>query len=172
MSYFNKIMKMEKTLPNYNEIINLEKIANKNGSGIIFDQLINKWKFKYVWKQGKDSIDNISSSILQVLTASLELSLVESNDDSIGFEIRNSIKCGFLSVVFSGKAFLKGKRPLLYFYFKNLNLKVGKLNILNKKLEEMDIKKMPFFSLIAIDNKKEWLCARGKGGGLAIWISS
>ena len=61
---------------------------------------------------------------------------------------------------------------ILYFYFRDLSLKVGKLNIFNKKFEEMDIKKMPFFSLIAIDKNKEWLCARGKGGGLAIWTNS
>tara|TARA_Y100001970_G_C14132241_1_gene802312 strand:+ start:30 stop:578 length:549 start_codon:yes stop_codon:yes gene_type:complete len=172
INYFNKKMNEEKILPDYNQIINLEKIANKNGSGINFDQLVNKWKFQYVWKKGSDTIDNISSSLLQVLTATLELTLVESNDDSVIFEIKNSIKCGVLSIAFCGQAFLKGNRPLLYFYFRDLSLKVGKLNIFNKKFEEMDIKKMPFFSLIAIDKNKEWLCARGKGGGLAIWTNS
>ena len=157
-------------LPTYKEIMNLEEIANKEGSGIVFDQLIGKWKFQCVWKKGSDSKDNISSSLLQVLSASLELSIVESRDDSEVFEIKNSIRFGILSIVFLGKAFLKGNRPLLYFYFKNLYLKIGYFNILNKSLQEIDIKKMPFFVLIALDKRKDWLCARGKGGGLAVWI--
>tara|TARA_Y100000589_G_scaffold308994_1_gene326036 strand:+ start:687 stop:1184 length:498 start_codon:yes stop_codon:yes gene_type:complete len=160
------------SLPNYKDIISLEKIANKDGSGIIFDELIGKWKFQYVWKKGKSSIDNISSSLLQVLVASLELSRNESKDDSEMFVIKNSIKFGILSIVFSGEAFLKGNRPLLYFYFKNLYIQISGFNIINKTLKEVELKKMPFFSLIAIDKTKKWLCARGKGGGLAIWIRS
>ena len=165
-------MKKEIILPDYKEISRLEKIANKDGSGINYDELISNWKFQYVWKKGSNSIDNISSSLLQVLSARLELSKSESKDESTAFEIKNSIKFGILSIVFLGKAFLKGKRPLLYFYFKNLNIKVGGFNIIRRSIEETKPNKMPFFSLIAIDKKKEWLCARGKGGGLAIWLKN
>ena len=119
-------------LPNYKEIVSLEKIANKEGSGIIFDELIGKWKFQYVWKKGTDSVDNISSSLLQVLVASLELSRSESRDDAEVFVIKNSIKFGILSIVFSGKAFLKGNRPLLYFYFKNFYVQISGFNIIHK----------------------------------------
>tara|TARA_Y100001970_G_C14075122_1_gene771566 strand:- start:184 stop:690 length:507 start_codon:yes stop_codon:yes gene_type:complete len=160
-------------LPNYSDIIKLEKFANKEGSGITFYELVGKWKFQSVWKKGSDTIDNFSSTILQILFASLELSIDETTNDlsdELVFEIRNSIKFGLLTIVFFGKAFLKGKRPLLLFYFKNLYLKIGDFNIMNKSLEKIDLKKMPFFSLIAINKKKEWLCARGKGGGLAIWV--
>ncbi len=166
------MMREEALLPEYKEIRNLEKIANKDGSGINFDELVGKWKFQYVWKKGKDTVDNISSSFLQVLAASLELSKSESKEDEFIYEIRNSIKFGILSIMFFGKAFLKGNRPLLYFYFNNLNIKVAGITIINKSLEKIEFKKMPFFSLIAIDKKKRWLSARGKGGGLAIWISN
>ena len=104
-------MKKKIILPDYKKILSLEKIANKDGSGINFGELINKWKFLYVWKKGSDSVDNISSSLLQVLSASLELSKIESEDDKQVFEIKNSIKFGILSIVFLGKAFLKGDRP-------------------------------------------------------------
>ena len=47
-----------------------------------------------------------------------------------------------------------------------------KILAINKKFEKTtDPKKRPFFSLIALGKEKKWLCARGKGGGLAIWIS-
>jgi len=38
-----------------------------------------------------------------------------------------------------------------------------------KKPEE---KQMPFFSLVGISTKDDWFCARGWGGGLAIWVKS
>ncbi len=161
----------EYSFPNFDEIKNLEKIANKDGSGIQFDDLLGFWKFQYVYKKGATSIDNVSSSILQVLSASLKLSKSTGQNNEPTFEIRNSIKFGVLSINFSGKAYLKGTRPLLLFYFEQLLVKILNIPIINTSLKNTDPKKRPFFSLIALGKEKKWLCARGKGGGLAIWIS-
>ena len=62
-----------KKLPQYKEIKNLETFSKKDGSGIRYEDLIGTWKFNSVWKKGSEEIDNISSSILQVLSAQLEL---------------------------------------------------------------------------------------------------
>mgnify|MGYP001358904432 CR=1 FL=1 len=163
-------METKNLLIDHDKIIKLERSANKDGIGIVFDELIGKWKFKYVWKKGSDSIDNVSSSLLQVLEASLELCIFETKEDLQTYEIQNSIRFGIISIVFKGKAFLKGTRPLLYFYFQNLIIKLGSLNIFTKAFQKIELKKMPFFSLIFIDKEKKSLHARGKGGGLAIWI--
>jgi len=42
--------------------------------------------------------------------------------------------------------------------------------IFDMDLKKPEDKKMPFFSLIGISTKDNWLCARGRGGGLAIWV--
>jgi len=159
-------------IPEFNEILNLEKKSFKEGSGIFQEKIIGKWRFKYVWKKSEQNADNISSSLLQVLSASLELSEIDSDGEDEGkdLEIINSVKFGLLSIVFKGKAFLKGKRPLLFFYFQKFFLKIGNFEIIEKSINKIDDKKMPFFSLIGVDLNKRWLCARGKGGGLAIWI--
>ena len=94
----------------------------------------------------------------------------ESKDDISDLIIRNSIKFGIVSIVFVGSAFLRGKRPLLNFNFDSFYFKIGSLNLLKKKIQKVEPLKAPFFSLIAIDRNKKWMCARGKGGGLAIWI--
>ena len=162
----------EYSFPKFDEIKNLEKKANKDGSGIQFEDLLGFWKFQYVYKKGDTMIDNVSSSILQVLYASLKLSQSIGQNDQPTFEISNSIKFGVLSIVFSGKAYLKGTRPLLTFYFEQLLIKFLNIPVINTSLKNTDPKKRPFFSLIAIGEGKKWLCARGKGGGLAIWIRS
>ena len=88
------------------------------------------------------------------------------------FRIKNSISFGILSIIFCGQASLKGTRPLLPFFFENLTINFGNFTLVNKPLKKPDEKQMPFFSLIAINKENSWMCARGRGGGLAIWIKS
>ena len=160
-----------KYLPGILEIKQLEKNSQKQGTGITYEDLLGIWKLKFVWKQNSDDMDNLSSSILQVLSAKLELRK-ESEVDEINFKINNSINFGLLDFVFSGKASLKGSRPILLFYFENFKVNIGKFSILKKSLKKPEEKKFPFFSLISLSKKDNWMCARGKGGGLAIWIKS
>ena len=157
--------------PDINEIKLLEKNSQKNGSGISYEELLGKWKFQFVWGKDSDEIKNIPSSILQVLSARLELKS-KKKDDQINYEIINSINFGLLKITFIGRAELKGPRPLLAFYFEEMKIRISSLPKLNKKLKKTEDKKMPFFSLVGISTKDNWLCARGRGGGLAIWVKS
>ena len=160
-----------KNLPDINEIKLLEKNSQKNGSGIVYEELLGVWKLKYVWGKESDEIRNISSSILQVLSARLELK-IKNKEDQINYEIKNSINFGLLNINFTGCAELKGLRPLLTFYFEELKISISNFPIFKKELKKTEAKKMPFFSLIGISTKNNWLCARGRGGGLAIWVKS
>ena len=95
-----------------------------------------------------------------------------SQNNNVDFKINNSISFGLLSIIFCGKASLKGNRPLLPFFFENLIINFGSITLVNKPLKKPEEKQMPFFSLIAISKENNWMCARGRGGGLAIWIKS
>ena len=160
-----------KNLPDIKEIKILEKNSQKNGSGIQYEELLGIWKFKYVWGKELDEIKNVPSSILQVLSARLELKS-KNKEDQIYYEIKNSINFGLLNITFLGSAKLKGLRPLLAFYFKELKISISNFPIYKKELKKPEDKKMPFFSLVGISTKDNWLCARGRGGGLAIWVKS
>ena len=133
--------------------------------------MLGIWKFKYVWGKESDEIKNISSSILQVLSARLELK-IKNKEDQINYEIKNSINFGLIKITFIGSAELKGIRPLLTFYFEELKISIKNFPILNKELKKPEDKKLPFFSLVGMSIKDKWLCARGRGGGLAIWVKS
>ena len=162
----------KKSFPDFIEITNLEKISKKDGSGISYEELIGVWKFQSVWKKGSNEIDNISSIILQLLSATLELSKKTSEKSQNNFQIKNSINFGILAIVFCGNGFLKGNIPLLSFYFEKLKINIGNFTLINKSLKKPQANKIPFFSLIAINKRENWMCARGRGGGLAIWIRS
>ena len=156
---------------NIKELKLLEKNSQKNGSGIAYEELLGIWKFKYVWGKDSDEIKNITSSILQVLSARLDLKS-KNKEDQLNFQIKNSINFGLLNIIFIGSAELKGHRPLLTFYFEELKISISSFPIFNKEFKKPEDKKMPFFALIGISTKEKWLCARGRGGGLAIWFKS
>ena len=160
-----------KDFPGIKELKLLEKNSQKNGSGIVYEELLGIWKFQYVWGKESDEIKNISSSILQVLSAKLELKK-KNKEDQLNFEIKNSINIGLLKIIFIGSAEVKGLRPLLTFYFEELKISISDFAIFNKELKKPEDKKMPFFSLVGISTKDNWLCARGRGGGVAIWVKS
>ena len=86
-----------KHFPDINEIKLLEKNSQKNGSGISYEELLGKWKFQYVWGKNSDEIKNIPSSILQVLSARLELKS-KHKEDQINYEIKNSVNFGLLNL--------------------------------------------------------------------------
>ena len=165
-----RLKSIMRNLPDIKEIKLLEKNSQKNGSGIIYEELLGLWKFKYVWGKSNE-IKNIPSSILQILSASLELKS-KNKEDQLNFEIKNSINFGLLNITFKGNAELKGPRPLLTFYFEELKISISNFPIFKNELKKPEDKKMPFFSLIGISIKDKWLCARGRGGGLAIWVKS
>ena len=172
--HWMKLRKMNsdnRNLPEFKKIIELEKISQKQGSGISFDELIGTWKFESVCKKDSDEVDNISSSLLQVLSAKLELKRKISEKLRI-YQIKNSISFGLISVIFTGNAYLNGSRPILIFYFDSLRVSIGKFPMFNKSLNKPNEKKSPFFSLIGICEEGNWMCARGRGGGLAIWTKS
>ena len=157
-------------LPSLQKLAELEKKARVEGSGINFEPLLGQWKFYSVWKQGSDKEDSISSTLLRVLSASLELNKDTKNPEEEKFIIENSINFGLLTLRFSGLANLERKQPLLPFSFDCIQVKIASLTVLKKSLPQPANNKRPFFALIAIDPEGKWLSARGKGGGLALWV--
>ena len=156
-------------LPSLNKLVELEKKARVEGSGIEYESILGLWKFNSVWKKGSDKEDSIASTLLQILSASLELKKDTQDAEKDLFTIENSIKFGLLSLTFSGMANLERKQPLLPFSFDCVQIKLASLIILRKSLPLPEQKNRPFFALIAIDLNGKWLSARGKGGGLALW---
>ena len=157
------------SLPSLETLLALEKKARSDGSGIEYESLLGLWKFISVWKQGSDKEDSISSTLLQVLSASLDLKKDTQDFENGRYTIANSIKFGFLSIKFSGIANLERKQPLLPFSFDRIQIKFASLIIFNRSLPKTATNKRPFFALIAMDKNASWLSARGKGGGLALW---
>ena len=164
---------LEKTsinLPDKEKLLELEKLASSQGSGIEFDSLVGNWRFVTVWKKGTDKEDTVFSSLLRVFSANLELKKSLSIDQQLKFSITASIQFGIVSIEFSGNGYLKGHQPCLPFFFNLIELKSDSSILLSKSLKETLEKEKSFFALIASGENGKWLSARGQGGALILWL--
>jgi len=169
----NKEELLKKTsvkLPDKEKLIELEKLAKNQGSGIKFDSLIGDWKFVSVWKKDIDEEEPVFSSLLRVFSANMELRKDISTEDLPKFSVIASIRFGLFTIEFSGSGYLKGKQPLLAFYLNLIGIKSGSNILLSRSLEEPKGKETSFFALFALEENGEWLSARGQGGAVVIWV--
>ena len=157
-------------LPDKEKLINLEKLATDQGSGIEFESLIGNWKFVSVWKKDSDDEDNVFSSLLRVFSANIEFQKEISTNNSPKFSVITSIRFGLLTIEFSGSGYLKGKQPLLAFFINLIELKLRSNILLRRSLIGPKAKEDLFFTLIALENNGDWLSARGQGGALVLWL--
>ena len=168
-SFNSKDERYEKS-PSLEELVALETLAKKSGSGIELDSIIGSWKFSSVWKKQTDKEDSLSSSLLRLFSARLDLQKIELSESFPSLSIVNSIEFGSLSIRFLGFGGLRGEQPLLPFFFESIELNLGSVLLLKRSLEVPEKKDMPFFALIGKAENGEWLSARGRGGGIALWF--
>ncbi len=167
---FNSKDERLKRSPGLEELLALEILAKKSGSGIELDSIIGLWKFTSVWKKQTDKEDSLSSGLLRLFSARLEIHKNESSEGFPSLSIVNAIEFGSLSIRFVGLGGLRGPQPLLPFFFESIELKLGSATLLKRSLDVPDQKNMPFFALIGKAENGEWLSARGRGGGIALWF--
>ena len=157
-------------LPDKEKLINLEKLANEQGSGIEFESLIGNWKFVSVWKKDSDDEDNVFSSLLRVFSANIEFQKEISTNSSPKFSVITSIRFGLLTIEFSGSGYLRGKQPLLAFFINLIELKLRSNILIRRSLIGPKAKEELFITLIALENNGDSLSARGKGGSLVLLL--
>tara|TARA_B100000579_G_C22549260_1_gene718995 strand:- start:121 stop:747 length:627 start_codon:yes stop_codon:yes gene_type:complete len=169
----NKDELLKKTsvkLPDKEKLIELEKHAKNQGSGIELDSLLGNWKFISVWKKDTDEEDTAFSSLLRVFSANIKFKTDILAENSPTFPVIASIQFGLFKIEFSGSSCLKGKQPLLAFFFNRIELKSGSITLLSRSFKELEEKEKSFFAFIALEQNGKCLSARGQGGAVIIWL--
>ncbi len=157
-------------LPDKEKLIELEKFAKEQGSGIEFDSIIGIWKFISIWKKDIDEEDAVFSSLLRVFSAKIEFKKDLLTENSTEFSVIASIQFGLFTIGFSGTGYLKGKQPLVAFCLNLIELKSGSNILLRRSLKEPKGKEKSFFAMIALEENDELLTARAQGGEVVIWF--
>ena len=161
-------------LPDAEALLELERRCRYLGTGLDAEQLLGSWQLVQTWAKGQVQPAAASSWLLRALAAQLKIAAGPGPDQ---LRLLNRVSLGTLSLQFSGQGHLMGRRPLLVFWFDRMQLQLGSLNLLDRAITKPDAAKLPFFALIGRGNEadgegpgaRQWLAARGRGGGLALW---
>ncbi|AFY99593.1 hypothetical protein [Calothrix sp. PCC 6303] len=112
--------------------------------------------------------------------AKAKIAFSTNTDENLGKgEIKNSAELGFMKLQFSGLTKYWGKKNLLTFDFDKielslLNRTLYRGNVKSRKTANQDFYnqtttgKLPFFAFFLTTD--DFIAARGRGGGLALWI--
>ena len=146
-------------------VLELERQARLRGTGLTSQTLSGCWWLNTTWSRQAKAAPKASTLLLRTLKARLEL---EPNETDL--RIANQVNLGPLQLRFEGSACLVGRRPLLQFSFSTVRVMLGSTRLFERNLAQPQPQRMPFFALIGLGKDASWLCARGRGGGLALWV--
>jgi hypothetical protein len=165
-----------------NALLQAEKAAKQQKIIYPFPAMLGKWRLcfatgtKKVQKRGGIILGK-GFYIPKFATAKIAFSAETAENLGRG-EITNSAELGFIKLEFNGLTQYWGKKNLLAFDFEQIQLclfnrTVYQGNLKGKRTQNQDfynqaIAKLPFFAFFIVTD--DFIAARGRGGGLALWI--
>ncbi|BAZ37376.1 hypothetical protein NIES4101_32970 [Calothrix sp. NIES-4101] len=162
-------------------LIEAEKKAKKQRLTYSFTSLTGKWQLCFA--TGTRKAQKRSGIILgkgfylpKFTPASICFNAKDASSNQ--GEITNQIQVGFLLLRLSGLCRYLENKNILCFDFHHLTISLFNLNIYDGNLPgsktqtsnfyDASISKLPFFTFFLVTD--DFIAARGRGGGLAIWI--
>lgn len=156
-------------IPDAPWLLDRERRCRRDGSGLTTADLLGCWRLERIWNKGSRQPASAAAVLLRGLAARLRLSAAGAGSEDGELRLANSVRIGALELRFEGAGRLEGRRPLLVFSFERLLLLLGGRVLIERALPQPDPLRRPFFALIAAE-RPLWLAARGRGGGLALWL--
>jgi hypothetical protein len=156
-------------IPDAPWLLERERRCRREGSGLTTADLVGCWRLERIWNKGSREPASVAAGLLRGLAARLRLSADGAGSEAGDLRLANSVRLGALELRFEGVGRLEGRRPLLVFSFERLLLLLGRRVLIERTLPQPDPLRRPFFALIAAE-RPHWLAARGRGGGLALWL--
>jgi hypothetical protein len=108
-----------------------------------------------------------------------QIGFAASGVEAYPISITNQITVGLVSLKLSGPAKFIEKKNLIGFDFTQIEVKILGQTVYNGKFPspregkvfgDISIGKLPFFAFFAVT--EQFIAARGRGGGLAIWVKA
>lgn len=164
-------------------LIAAEKAAKQTKIDYSFSQLIGNWRLGFITgtkKTRKRAGVVLGAGRFLSKLVEIQLSYSKSDDSSEKGNVENSVQFGLLKIVLTGPVQFWTKKNILAFDFTRMRLSLSGLNLYQgyirsgKDREEnfykQTLKEQAFFTYFLIEDN--YIAARGKGGGLALWTRS
>lgn len=157
-------------------LLQAEKFAKQHPPQFSFDQLVGQWRLCFATgtRKLRQGGIQLKKGYYVPKLAKAQISFARDEAERIG----NLAQLGALQLKFTGPARFQAKKNLLAFEFTQIEVTVGSI-VLKKgavrggetkeqEFAEMSIAKLPFFAFFLVT--EDLIAARGRGGGLALWI--
>ena len=163
-------------------LLELEKLAKQNRQMIPLETVLGRWRLCFsAGKQARyKSGQPMGSGFYIPKLAIAHITFTPNTNNSEQLTIANDLRIGPFQIRFTGPARYPGKKNLLAFDFtylevRCLNLPLYRGTVKSKKRQDQPfeataIAKLPFFAFFTAT--ENYIAARGRGGGLAIWVKS
>jgi hypothetical protein len=167
-----------------NALLQAEKTAKQQRLTYNFDSLVGKWRLCFA--TGTRKARQRGGIILgkgfywpKFTPTYISFTVKTPIDETpVKAEISNQVQLGSVLLKLTGPAKYLGKKNLLAFDFTHIQISFFGRNIYNKPIrnskaqtkdfDNQPIGKLPFFAFFLIT--ENLIAARGRGGGLALWI--
>lgn len=159
-------------------LLELERTAKRDKQTIPIDALLGTWRLCFsAGKKAKfQSGEPVGSGFYVPKLAIARISFARNDESEHSLTVKNELQIGPLAVHFTGPARYPGKKNLLVFDFTHLQIRCFGIKVYSGKVGKRDtqafvdtaISKLPFFAFFVATD--DYIAARGRGGGLAIWI--
>ncbi|MGF1567704.1 MAG: hypothetical protein ACFCVD_06495 [Nodosilinea sp.] len=161
-------------------LLEAERLAKSSPQSLSAEALVGTWRLRFTapkkpaYKEGQP----VGRGFYWPGLALATISFGPDPDTADRLTIENQLQVGPLKLRFMGPAKFLPKKHLLAFDFVRLQLWLGGLQVLNLPLKGAAAKQesflttpvgqLPFFAFFAATER--YIAARGRGGGLALWV--
>ncbi|MER3434023.1 MAG: hypothetical protein C4288_11465 [Leptolyngbya sp. ERB_1_1] len=159
-------------------LLQAEKSAKQCRPDYQFSQLQGQWRLCFATGTRKIRQGGIKLKKGYYVPKLAKAQISFNTDESGAERIGNQAQLGLLSLRFSGPARYQTKKNLLAFEFTQLQVCFGEKTLYSQAVRggaekeqafsETSIAELPFFAFFLIRDRI--IAARGRGGGLALWI--
>lgn len=167
-----------------NALLQAEKAAKEQRVTYPFESLVGQWRLCFV--TGTRKVRKKAGIVLgkgfylpKLVPTHISFQTIQASDATPGTgEISNSVQLGSVLLKLQGPAQYPGKKNLLAFEFIQMQISLfgrviysgdirgGKVQAEN--FYSQSVAKLPFFAFFLVT--EDFIAARGRGGGLALWI--
>lgn len=181
LSILNDSIETKKAKPQevVSALLSAEKYSHHHKPQYHFEQFIGNWQLHFITgtKNSQKKLGNIIGSGFYLPSLTQVVISYSSNENINQGRVENTVKFGLVKFSIDGPCKFIEKKNIIAFDFTYLIMeilgsKIYQTNIRNGRKSEANfyqtnISKQAFFSYFLVTDK--FICARGRGGGLALW---
>ncbi|MBE9216744.1 hypothetical protein IQ247_29520 [Plectonema cf. radiosum LEGE 06105] len=176
----NKINKSPASVDVVKALIAAEKTAKQNKLNYSYSQLIGTWRLGFITgtqKTRKRAGVVLGAGKFLPKLVKIKLAYSQSEDSQEQGNVENSVELGLLKIVLTGSVQFWAKKNILAFDFTRMRLSLSGLKLYQGYIRggkdreaifyKQTLKQQAFFTYFLVEDN--YIAARGKGGGLALW---